>query len=621
MKRFLSIILILLILGGCTSPLPATELPGTKLPPLPTASPSPTAPLPTQLEQTIRILVDDFLPQPYQGDDMYFYNRLEGDRGALNFSSVDWKNGQVTATIPDGQTWGGLWMSLNHPIREGYSINFSAILPEQIVPQYQSKVTGITISLEGTVWKTFRAELKDSVNNFLWTQELTLNGKRQTFQAELPPLQNVSQLVLVLDHAATGNFITIDDINLTATNPITDTTMATFVWSYGMLLNNWNPETGLLRDKARDASGEFDAIQATGSLAAATALAEQLGVVSHPDAIAIVEKIGDTLLNKLPRKHGLWPHWANTLPNGTFEIVYGTEWSSVDTVIAAIGLLDAQQALGLDTSATEQMLREINWASLVTEKGISHGYTYDGDLIPYAWDVFGGESWLVALAYASATGKITPMAYPSAPTANGSGFIDELAWLYVKAPMQPDNWGTDWNTYRMASGERQISYYAANSANSCLARNGLFGLSAGEVPVPSQVSKGSIYQAFGMGGQFGGVNDGAALLGSPVAMPHYSGMIASLQPDAAIKMWDWLIANEYFSPLNNVESLSFTPDSDCTARAEWNHLKGSWNLALQTLGWGRYLVERNGGLPATWQATTSNLFLAQGYRLLTPNEP
>ena len=89
-----------------------------------------------------------------------------------------------------------------------------------------------------------------------------------------------------------------------------------------------------------------------------------------------------------------------------------TEWSSVDTVIAAIGLLEAQSGLGLDTSGTEQLLQEIEWDDLVTEKGISHGYTYSGDLIPYAWDVFGGESWLVELAYAGVTGQVAPLAYP-----------------------------------------------------------------------------------------------------------------------------------------------------------------------------------------------------------------
>jgi len=125
-------------------------------------------------------------------------------------------------------------------------------------------------------------------------------------------------------------------------------------------------------------------------------------------------------------------------------IVPGTEWSSVDTVIAALGLLDAQSGLGLDTSGTEQLLQNIDWADLVTPGGISHGYTYAGDRLPYAWDVFGGESWLVELAFASVTGQSEPLAYPTPPTANGSGFIDELAWLYVLPPDQADYWGTDW---------------------------------------------------------------------------------------------------------------------------------------------------------------------------------
>jgi hypothetical protein len=150
----------------------------------------------------------------------------------------------------------------------------------------------------------------------------------------------------------------------------------------------------------------------------------------------------------------------------------------------------------------------------------------------------------------------------------------------------------------------------------------MFGLSAGEVPIPAQVAKGSIYQAFGMGGQFAPVNDGAIMLGSPTILPHYSAMVASLQPDAANKMWEWLIDNGFFSPLNNVESLTFPSNSNCNPNGVyWNELKGSWNLALQTLGWGRYLVERAGSVSALWQAATENLFLQKGYSQLAPDEP
>ena len=577
---------------------------------------------PVPPKRIVTILVDDFSPQPYQGDTVYPYNRLDGDRGTLNSSVVEWGNGRATVAIADGQAWGGIWMSLNHPIREGQSINFSAILPSQIKPRYQSQIIRITISIvDGTPSRVFRAELKDSRNNFCWTHETILSGGQQTLSADLPLLQDISQLVLVLDHAAARDFVIIDNISLTASTPVTDTATAAFVWSYGMLLNNWNPETGLVRDKAKDASGEFDAIQATGSLAAATALAEQAGVVGRAEAVAIVKKIADTLLNRLPRKHGLWPHWVRTSAGGQFEIVWGTEWSSVDTVIAALGLLSAQQSLGLETSGTEKFLEEIEWSNLVIEKGISHGYTYDDALIPYAWDVFGGESWLVALAYASSTEKVAPLAYPLAPTANGSGFIDELAWLYVLPPSRPDYWGNDWGGYRYQAAEKQIVHYVTGSAVNCPGRFGLFGASAAEVPEPARIPKNRIYQAFGLGGQFGSVNDGIELMGSQVVVPHYSAVIASLKPEASIQMWDWLIVNGYFSPLNNVESLTFPADMNCDPKTiEWNQLKGSWNLVLQTLGWGRYLVEREGEVPATWQATLTNSFLKKGYSLLAPNQ-
>ena len=53
----------------------------------------------------------------------------------------------------------------------------------------------------------------------------------------------------------------------------------------------------------------------------------------------------------------------------------------------------------------------------------------------------------------------------------------------------------------------------------------------------------------------------------------------------------------------------------------WNHGKLSWDLALQTLGWGRYLAQRQEQVPVLWQATLKNSMLQEGYRLLAPNGP
>ncbi|MBC8252622.1 MAG: DUF3131 domain-containing protein [Ardenticatenia bacterium] len=592
----------------------------------PTPSPSSTAvpthtPTPGQSARAFAIILDDFSPQPYQGEQVYFFNRLEGDRGAVNNSIMTWGRGQVTTTIATGNTWGGGWMSLNHPMREGLPINFSAILPAQILPPYQSQIIGLTTRIvRGTPGRTFRLEFKDH-GAFRWTDEIVLNGGEQIARFDLPTLGDINELVWVLDRATGGDTVVLDSIAFTATTRIADTATAAFAWSYAQLLSNWNPETGLARDKAKDASGEFDAVQATGSLAAATALAEQLGIVSRADAIQIINRVGHTLLIETPRFHGLWPHFVRiSADTGAVTIVPGTEWSSVDTVIAAIGLLAAQGGLGLDTAGTEQMLRAIDWDDLVKPDGmISMGYTYQGERIPWAWDIFGGESWLVELAYAGATGEVAAIRNPAPPTANGSGFIDELAWLFVPPPVGPDYWGTDWLEYRSAAADKQIHYYRNDYSGSCFDQLGLFGLSAAEAPDPSLVPPGeSVYQSLGVGGR-SDPNDGKDLMGAPVVVPHYAALIASLRPQEAIVMWDWLIKSGFFSPLNNVESLMFPAGSRCDpSAAVWNHLKGSWNLSLQTLGWGRYLAEQRGQVPILWQATMANAFLQQGYLLLSP---
>jgi hypothetical protein len=209
------------------------------------------------------------------------------------------------------------------------------------------------------------------------------------------------------------------------------------------------------------------------------------------------------------------------------------------------------------------------------------------------------------------------MHFQSPPTANGSGFIDELSWLFVQPPPGRDTWGTDWSVYRLAAGDNQLLYYTTHHPESCFRQLGLFGLSAAEVPDPSVVPPGAVYQAFGVGGRFWPPNDGLALNGAPVVVPHYAALVASDRPPEALDMWGWLMDGGYFSPLNNVESLMFEAGSDCGSRKlVWNHLKGSWNLSLQTLGWGRYLAERAGQVPVLWEAAKGTAFLRQGYEVL-----
>ncbi len=151
----------------------------------------------------------------------------------------------------------------------------------------------------------------------------------------------------------------------------------------------------------------------------------------------------------------------------------------------------------------------------------------------------------------------------------------------------------------------------------------LFGLSSAEVPEPSVVAENEIYQEFGVGGQFAEPNPvitypvNGVIVTASVAVPHYSAMIASLRPTQAKMMWQWLVDEGLFTPLNNVESLMFVEEPQAYVDGPiWNSLKGSWNLALQSLGWGRYLAEQDGEVPVLWQAMQTNPFLANGESLL-----
>lgn len=578
------------------------------------------SPQATSVISQLNILVDDFQPQPIQGDDAYFYNRLGGDRGALGEAVLNYGQGSVTAQVTG--TWGGMWTSLNHLQREGMPVNFSAVLPNAISNTHQTQITGLIIEVNDSHITSPNGSLKLELKNggtVNWVTNTVLTGGPQTLFYPLPPMTDTTTLLWLLDQVNPNDFIEINRIALTAVTPITDVAEQAFVWSYGMLLNNWDPQTGLVRDRANFPGGVFDAVQAAGSLAAATAVAHQLDIVNYQDAVTIVTGISNTLLLNVPRYHGLWPHFVEIItPTNSITIAANTEWSSVDTVIAAIGLLEAQTALNLGVTGTVSMLQSIDWDPLVLTDGISHGYSYTQSLLTSTWDTFGGESWLVGWAYAAATGEIAPLAYPQPPTANGSGFIDEIAWLFAPPPCGTDVWNANWPPYLTQAVLTQTNYYPDNYPASCFTQLGLFGLSAAEVPDPSTVMTPLIYQPFGVGGQFSPPNDGAALLGAPVVIPHYSAMAASITPTKSISMWSWLIDNDLFTPLNNVESLMFPADSvSCQAEElVWNELKGSWNLALQTLGWGRRLAREHGETPILWQAMQNNSYLAASYDLM-----
>jgi hypothetical protein len=630
--------------------------------------------------------VDDFEPQPLQGQrlqgqNFWPYNRLNGDRGIITKepqptdAKIAWGKGVVTATLTPGSNIAGVWTSLNHPIFDCEPINFSAIFPPQIESQYQGRITAVQIQvLDGH--GTFHVELilgkkptgkkpkcDYSTQDVIDAKEFILGGGPQTLVFNLPGgIEKRTNLNWYVS-GKSGDFVSVSRVEFVAVVPQITTARQAFLWNYAQLLSNWSPDSGLTRDQGYFAAGQFDNLSASGLQAAAAVMAYRLRFISKTSAVEIVSKTSQGMLD-IRRDDftgsGLWPHF---ITDG--YISENTEWSSIDTIVAAVSLIESEQALDLDTTKVEQVLKGIDWKKLTLPDGqISHGYWYkksgcvsiEAPTGNGGWQDFGTESWIVNLGKAASTGRTADF-QTSPPTANGGGFIDELAWLFMPTP-ERDHWGIEWQSYSQQAVDRQLTYYQCQEAeaggycdkdsicrqergakagcpccrdHTCYGNLGLFGLSPAEAPdlsiFPSDSTR--FYLDFGVCGK-GTCYDGTSpllagngpspeiTLGHAVIVPFYAGMIAALRPAQAMNEWNWLVSNKLETPLNTAESLMFTDegsggnDPTCS-HIVWNARKGAWELGLATLGWARYLVGDDNPL---YQGFQDNSMLTHGYQVM-----
>jgi hypothetical protein len=551
---------------------------------------------------TAVVLIDDFCVQPASGTTRRL-NRLDGDRGLLDGapgSTLAW--GQCAA-MATGQI--GSWSSLSHADQEKDAIDFSAILPDQIDAAFQPRVTQLGVHLDdGT--GSFEVKLLAPDGSVAWSSTASLSGGARDLAFDLPKLHAIHRLTWSITGAATVRRLTLVAA-VPSSAAVLSTPQRAFLWSYGMLLGNWDRSTGLTRERADRPLAEMADVPAMGMQAAAAVAAWRLGFVARDAAELVVSGTARALL-ALPRTcHGLWPRYVTK--GGAAA---GAQWSSLGTVLAAVSLIEAEQALNLDTSSIKQVLNGMDWAALLLDDGtISQGYdTGCANRTASGWKTFGGDAWMANLGYAAATGRTTPIG-TSPPTANGGGDIDELAWLLFPPPAAGPAVG-DWPGYRQQAVDRQTAYYAGHP---CYGPRGLFGLSGAEVPDPSAVSPGQVYQSFGVGG-IGPPNDGTAVVGHAVAVPYEAALAAALRPSASSSAWEWLETNGLSTPLNQVESVAFADEPTCQ-QATWSSVKRSWTLALQALGWARALA----GCSANplYQSTWKNNFLARALPLVAPN--
>lgn len=547
------------------------------------------------LAEQIVVIADDFVPQPLRGDKDWYYTRMGSNRGVVmgesDWGVVEFGQGKVHAQIgkPGVSAWLGGWMALRHVINENQALDAQHIFAPEI--KVQGRLVGIRAKVLGGRG-TLQLELQGPANEFPWRISRTLSGGAQTLEFSLPvtlgKVRNLNWLVV----GRAGDFVDLDEIDLLLDVPAMDVPHKAFLWSYNMLLLNWDPNSGLARDRANFEAGAFENLSGTGLLASSTVHAYQLGLVSREDAVRIIDRITDAVLAIPTAGGGVLPHFTTR-----GSITPGTEYSSLDGSLTYLALLVSRHFFLLPTDRLEVRLKGLDWNALVLADGaVSHGYAFDKSLIPYGWRDYGSESVLSALVFCAATGQVPTYDSTSGRTFNGSGFIDAMAGLFMPEPASGRNLGT---AYRQAALEAQRNYYPPGS---CYSRLGLIGVSAGEVPDLSLVEPDQIYQAFGIGGVNGVANDGSALMGHGVILPHYAAMIAAEDPAAATKVFAYLMDQGIFTPLTAVESLMLTDEDHCSG-LRWNALIGQWNTGLQALGWGRFLTGSGNGLYSAFMSS------------------
>ena len=546
------------------------------------------------------IIIDDYKGVSAAGRQWY-YTRIGTDRGEMGD-----ENGIYTANIGGGTAsvtvqsgWGGVWTSLKYNAVLNAELNPNQLLGPYIKSQYQPTIVGIeVIIIDGS--GAFKIELKDKNHHVITQKVFLLKGGEKTLRFMITPTTNMSKLNWIVDGAGHAE---VDEVRFMIESPDSTLAEAVFLFTYGHLSQCYDADTGLVRDRARWPVENFAAVQTIGTFSLATAIAWDLGYVEKSTAKTIISKTKHTILNLPRHEKGLLPHY---ITNGS--ITENTEWSSVDTVITLIAEILACQAVDEDTSPLETMIKNIDWNDLTGNgtHSIGMGYDYAGNKLKETWDTFGSESFLAAVAYSAATGNnnVKLDKYSTPPTWDGSGFNDELAALFF--PMNgTDTWGNNWALYRQEAFNTQFHYFSGHSYET----DGLFGLSACEVPEPWAVEEHEVYAGWGVGGHNGQANDGSSLVGCPIIAPHYAAMIAAEHPDAFESVFRYLVETRgIFTPLNNVES--FGVDTNNSSNLHWNSLKGSWNLSLQALGVSRALSNGN---DLAYQALSENNFLNQGF--------
>lgn len=486
--------------------------------------------------------LNPFITYTHLGTDFGFHG--PGER------FITWDQGAVCLSLENQADWAGMWHSLaGLAVSAEETLDFQACYPDLIAPAAQPMINALLVKATGKGRLKFEIKGPPPEQSLLWTRVVDIDDAEArpiTLPLSAAELRRAKFLIWT---AEPGSSLALKSLQFGVQMPAMPFERYVMLTSLAKLARCYTPGNGLLRDRAHIKSGTFDTIPASGmfALAVAAASAPDVGLIDRMKAREVLLQV-ETDIAAAPKARGLLPHFTRR-EKGKTIIHPGTEFSTVDTSLCYQGLLLGAEILG-DAEAKARILtamRAIEFQTLTLADGsISHGLKDDGKtLLPHGWKDWGGETALVLLQRRLSSDA--PAAQVMSNTGHpwqGTGFISELQSLFHPDfdSSTPDAVSkVNWLGARRAMLSAQKAYFPKTLPDSMAARQGWYGLSAGE-------------------GAYGTTYDvnGVDIPQQSLIHPHYVLMTTTTEPEPATtyRLLGDLEKSGYLSPWGMVENIS-----------------------------------------------------------------
>jgi hypothetical protein len=376
-----------------------------------------------------RQVVDDFKFKRRDGD-FFYLNHTSGYRYFYNEKFVTFGDGKIIVKTPPNAA-SEIYYGMKFDESALAKLHTSKILNEYITQSNQMSISRVILQAGGEGKLKLKLENKGVVK---FEQEISVfnkNGIREHV-VSLPTnfSEEINQIVVLIDAESD---LELHEVSLEITpnnQEAKDSLTSSALFLVSSLLDAFDESKGMIFESGRAQRKNMGyGVPSTGMMALALIIGSDLKFIEFDVARRLFESIvnvGHPAI--VARAYNGWlPHFIGLDPNSK------SEFSVVDTAIYYDSLLFGLEYFKFYDKKKEIVddIKKIQFKPLLSENRISLGYESDLKIIPYYYDVIGGEFILIELLRAIATGDTQKnLSIQHRKTWGEIGFIPEIANLF-----------------------------------------------------------------------------------------------------------------------------------------------------------------------------------------------